>query len=75
MASSPIAPALRTSAPSFASVIAATGGCAGGGDPDLVDQLSPLPLGNRLHGADEHVEHVHAECDHVHDSTAGCVMP
>ena len=39
---------------------------AGGRDPDLLDELAALSLGDRLHRAHEHVEHVHAGAQRPH---------
>ena len=47
-----------------------------GGHADLLDERAALPLGDRLHRPDEHVEHVHPEGDDVHGlAQAGRVSP
>ena len=55
-------------------------GRARGGDPDLLDQLAALALGDLLDRAHEHVEHVHAHRHRAHlrphpASPAGFVVP
>ena len=61
-----MAPALRTSAPSLASTSAVPPA-----DPAAVTRISStscaaLALRDRIHGAGEHVEHVHAHGDRPH---------
>ena len=73
-ASVPIAPALRTSAPSLASTSAVPPA-----EPAAVIRISStscaaLALGDRLDRPHEHVEHVHAHRDRLHPS-ASLVVP
>jgi hypothetical protein len=49
-------------------------------DADLLDELAALALRDRLHGPDQHVEHVHSHADRPHlvrhpSSSTRCVLP
>ena len=79
-ASVPTAPALRTLGAELRQGQRGAPGRARGGDPDLLDQLAPLALGDSLHRPHQHVEHVHAHRHGAHlgahsSSRAGCGEP